>query len=358
MGKKNILIFTIILTIFSCLTLPILTKENSEDKMLDLRPVKYPEEMIKSFLAIEGMFLRDTHVWGCPYTNPKWYTKIQNEFTDTAYFKEDLFLIPVSSESLGKYLLLMYAESVLGTNGIRTQSNSEMIWNSTEVLTDSFETLPTYASGVVNITKPLGGIKHKIKESSVTGFSFIDAAHAHFLNYEDSLINHVAIVYSFTENTINIGGDCGLIVTNDEKLYQWIIQEITQNNGQKYKSFTSKVSIPTAIKMMYGFNDVFARDWFLEKRKKVCNIYSEICDQNGVEYLNKSQECNGFKFIITDPRIVNLGDLTTSTIETVKTHHVCPATYPQLLDSESELREIFTNTIKSQIVGEIIITGE
>ena len=74
-----------------------------------------------------------------------------------------------------------------------------------------------------------------------------------------------------------------------------------------------------------------------------------MCDELQVEYIPSENNVNGYKFIIIDTRVKDLGALNSSKVFEGASHHVCPATYSQMAYEGETFTGLLKETLKKNL---------
>ena len=338
---------------------------------MNLKPVVLSKSIIDLWLEIEKRHLESGEMaWGKPYSSSTWAQDyIKERGISSEYIKDGLYYIPVANNCLGQYLVLKYAKEEVHCQDLILPSNTfqgirnfyygcGLFSNIKTYLTTitgaiesaSLENLESaYTSRSCTVTTPIGGYSDAILTGNpIDGFILVDGAHCHFLDYESALpATNSALVYSFfaTKN-VNIGGEGGMIVTKDANLYNWLLRALNYDKPLFTGfGFNARLKQADCYKIIEGFANPECVEYFLYNRKEMFQAYSEVCDELQVEYIPSENNVNGYKFIIIDARVKDLGALTSSKVFEGAGHHVCPATYSQMAYEG----ETFTGLLKETL---------
>jgi dTDP-4-amino-4,6-dideoxygalactose transaminase len=325
---------------------------------LDLRAVVLPKAIIEKFLSIEKEVLESG--------NLAWSVYDKNWWNDGGIFR-----IPVSSNCTGQLLVAMYHIAKHGIKALVYPKNTfegikttyrmlhafgiqtyqvDMGLNNTNIPSaeDIRELTGHFIDDVLLVATNIGGMKFDYDTSDYLHV-MLDGAHAQFLEYEEDE-NYDSVVYSFFATKSTPVGEGGLIATRDEEMADWLIQTLMYDKPHfKALGLNFRVSTATALKMRYLLTSGESTSTLLEHRVDIWQMYAKVCTELGVSFVNpRSGTMNGYKFMITDPRITDMECLTTSKAFELY-HNVCPATYPQLSEQLPELERVFRSIITKNL---------
>lgn len=316
---------------------------------LNFSPVVLSEYIKRRFLEIESDVLNSGALSWAPYSN-------------NTRCSDGLFRIPTCSNGAGQLLVILYYLEVKNVKRVFYPKNTfEGIKNTYKFLSDKADFFE-YDGGILNSELPqptdkndllivtnIGGIQTNFDTSKWTNV-MIDGAHAQYLDYESKLDTSEAssIIYSFFATKSTPIGEGGLIVTSDDRLHAYVISVLMYDRPFFISlGLNFRVSTSTYNKMLFLLNDDGAKEYLLTGRQTICNMYREVCENLSVKFVNFSY-CNGYKFIITDPRIKSVGKFGTSKVFDLY-DHICVATYPQLASSLDELRVEFVKILEESL---------
>lgn len=175
----------------------------------------------------------------------------------------------------------------------------------------------------------------------------IDAAHGHYLDLTAAYPT-ADIAYSFYATKILPAGEGGLVTTASRERHEWVMRFLM------YDRFRNE--LPVGINMRAGeltaafihrlMTDGSVKEHFRTRRVEIATEYKQICEQNGVRYLDPAgaADYNGYKLVVLDPvaEVRRLGtrltayEPTSGVFDTdvlgrpTSLPHWCPPTYPSL----------------------------
>lgn len=341
---------------------------------IDNRAIALPSFVVEEYLKIEREHLESGQLsWGKYYTDKNWFS----DGTECG-----MYALPVCSNGAGQMLLLRHWSSRLAVcdstpvvhypvNTMEAIPNLptffvsepvEVVRHETGLLNEIPFDFNQISKGDLVVFTPIGGFENSVENlrtllnhaTEKQFYVMIDAAHAQYLGFEDYIAHTqvVGLVYSFFATKVTPIGEGGLIVTGKPEIWEYLASQMMYNrfNGYAGESINLRIKSAESDKMKFLFQNEDCLDYFVGNRLEIFDNYSKICDELGVSYIKRGlpgsgNNTNGYKFIITDVRIQDLGMLFTSPVFAVSpVHHICPATYPQM--NIPETYEYFREVLK------------
>lgn len=334
------------------------------------RVVTVPAELQEEYIDLErAAYTNGATAWGEQYQNHNWLA-----FEGCGRLNGE-YAIPTCSNGAGQFVLSQwliregYDSVYLPINtfqGIKTVYPMSGIWADPTIQTDvvgrviDIDSLNMVA-GInkrVYVDTPIGGSIDSLEEycNYLREFKcdiIIDAAHSSHLGLEEclKLPNVIALVYSCFATKVATVGEGGLIVTRNHDVWSFCSDYVMYGakNSDHNVGFNLRSSQANSLKMLVALFDPDAEKVLVAPRLALINMYEEVCGLLGIEYVSVSDRThNGYKFIITDPRIKSVGEFATSNVFWNK-HHICVATYPAIEPHISEATELLAEILVEQL---------
>ena len=286
--------------------------------------IHLPKSVIKGFLLEAPKVLSSGHLAEGPITEEV-EDLISSKYNDFYYkvlprgSKNEAILLNSCGSGIfvvlnwlkdvhGKDILIAPSNNMYCTETIANLAGYKTIYTKCNDLTMDVEDLIKIFEMVdfpraVTLFSQIGGSRFAIGDCRKMGIPlFEDCAHAFGTAQLEPTL---AQVYSFYATKPSSAGEGGCLVTSDKGLIEYARRFIKydRDHMQMKTGLNLRISEIQALLIKHVVKNI---DYIIDRRLRALHYYKDLCDKLGITYLDCDyKNHNGYKFIITDPRVVN-----------------------------------------------------